>query len=282
MKKTPYYVAFIFLEFLQGDVLYGCTGDVNQNEDSSAKPADATDEKKENKTEADVGAEVLSPKSFLTASHSSLHSLADNDSSATLSADEGSHSHNDDVHSHQERSHSHSERNRLDPDAHSNQNDEQRSAHHEKNNSQAELEKLRAAGSREVAGDAPRASLTPGAVINPVPNDMEYHKSLNSSVPGSTSRSLEAAKSMHYSSAVGVGNTTSVGSLHPGFEISKNEVPGLGKGGSSLRVRDLIHSAIERDLQQDRSYTPPCKNSKHGHNCIGFPVASNTLRSLKC
>lgn len=271
MQKTFHYLAFIFLDFLYGNGLYGCAGDVNQNEDSPAKPSEAADEKKENKPEADVGAEVLSPKSFLTASHSSLHSLADNDSSATLSADEGSHSHNDEVHSHQERSHSHSERNRLDPDAHLNQNDEQRrTPHHEKNNSQqAELEKLRAAGSREVAGDAaPRASLTPGAGINPAPNEMDYHRSLNSMMPGlTTSRSLEASKSMHLSSAVGGGNTTSVGSMHPGFDGSKSEVPGLGKS-SSLRVRDLIHSAIERDLQQDRSYTPPCKNSKCCHSCL--------------
>ena len=246
---------------------------MNQNEDSPAKPADGTDEKKENKAaEADVGTEDLSPKSFLTASHSSL---ADNDSSATLSADEGSHSHNDEVHPHKERTHSHSERNQLDLDVHSSQNDEQRSAHHEKNNSQAELEKMRAAGSRDAMVDAPRASLTPGAGMNPVPNELEYHKGLNSVVPASsTPRLLEAsATSMHPYPSVG-----GVGPLHPGFDAPKNDVQILAKG-SSLRVRDLIHSAIERDLQQDRSYTPPSKNSKHSfvHSGYFYSASSSPL-----
>ena len=135
----------------------------------------------------------LSPKSSLTASHSSLPSIADNDSSATLSADEGSH--NDDTHK----------------------------LHNERNSNEGHS-KLKTTRREEISSRTVESKDVAGMV-----DDVKI---------------------------------TELGSLHGGVKTTSTLVTGgdqhqsdMSKGSQSC-VRDIIDSAIERNVLNENLYSP--------------------------
>lgn len=225
---------------------------MNQNEGTAVKQNEWMDGKKEGRAEVDVAAEVLSPKSFLTASHSSLHSIADNDSSATLSADEGSHA--DDVNSHRETLHPHGERHRQHSESHASRTDDRRPPQQQQQDgktSQADPGKPLATDSAEAVGEASHSALLPNEGISLISSDADFRRNLNLSIAETGLRISETSKPVLMSGLSGA--------VHPGFEVANSDVMGFGKGGMP-RVRDLIRGAIKQNLR-DRSSSPPSKSS---------------------